>query len=476
MSKIDLGKLYTPQPRQELLHATTANEILYGGAAGGGKSFSLRWDAYEFCLQNPGCIAVIVRQTLPQLEKNHIRWVRKEIPKALGSYNETKKSLVFWNGSILSFQHLEYDKDINDFQGDEIYWLGLDEAALLHPHHIAEVKSRLRLGNWKPQTEAAKKRLPRLVMTSNPGGPSHLYLKEGWIDPAPSETLFNVSVKVRNRTISKSRIFIPATMDDNAFLDEDYEAQFADMPAWKIKQFVDGDWNVVPGAYFDCWDSEKHIIKPFALPRWWPVYRSCDWGFSSPFSIGEWTISDGTMVTQKDGSSIRHPDGALIRIWEWYGTGEKRNSGLKMDGQLVAEQIIAARGKCKPGPADPSMWRADHGPSQAERFYRGGLRFFKADNQREPGWQEMYRRLNRGLLLVVEDCRDFIRTVPTASSDPMNPDDVLKAGEDHVMDDTRYMCMARPVKGKVEEPVVPIDAPMRYCHLAEIGEKEHQWI
>jgi hypothetical protein len=435
---------YRPQARQSLLHATTASEILYGGAAGGGKSHALRWDAYEFCMRNPGCTAVLVRQTLPQLEKNHIRRVRREIPEALGQYNETRKELRWWNGSILAFQHLEHDKDLNDFQGDEIHWLGIDEASLLKPEHIAEIKSRLRLGSWEPTDPHAKVRLPRLAMTSNPGGPSHQYLKEGWIDPAPPETVFDYRTKVGEKEIVRSRVFIPATMDDNSYLDEDYEGQFGDMPEWKVQQLRDGDWNVVPGAFFDCWNPRLHVIQPFDIPPHWPRYRSCDWGFATPFSIGEWTISDGIPVTQRDGTEVIYPEGCLLRIWEWYG-GVK-SKGLRLDALEVGQRIVRERGRALPGPGDTNMWEADNGPSPAEKFARVGMPFFKADKRREAGWQEMYRRIQSGMLRVTSDCREFIRTIPAQMADPMNPNDLKKKSDDHVADETRYMVMSRPLE------------------------------
>lgn len=471
---------YTPQDRQRLLHATTASEILYGGAAGGGKSHSIRWDGYDFCINNPGCVAVLVRQTLPQLEKNHIRRLRSEIPKQLGEFNETKKQLTFWNGSIMAFQHLEYDKDINNFQGDEIHWLGIDEAALLKPEHLAEIITRLRLGGWNP-SDHGKGRLPRLAMGSNPGGPSHLWLKKNFIDPAPPETIFYKEVRVRGRTLKKSRIFIPATMYDNKFLDLEYEAQFDELPEWKQQQLRDGDWNVVPGAYFDNWTSEN-IVRPFQVPDYWPRYRSCDWGHATPFSIGEWTVSDGTEVIQKDGTGIKHPEGALIRIWEWYGAERDEqgnvtgNKGLRLDPESIAHDIILKRGKVSSGPGDPSMWRADTGPSFAEKFAKSSLPFYKADNKREAGWQEMYKRIGNRMLLVTDHCTDFIRTITTLQSDPLNPDDVLKGGEDHIGDETRYMCMARPMKGRKPKPKRPSDDPVRFSDLVPVSRPERQWI
>ena len=468
--KIELS--YTPQDRQKLLHATTASEILYGGAAGGGKSHAIRWDGYDFCLKNPGCVGVLVRQTLPQLEKNHIRKVRTELPRELGEYNETRKVFRFFNGSLLSFQHLEYDKDINDFQGDEIHWLGVDEGALLKPDHLSEIKSRLRLGGWKPSNPDGIARLPRLVIGSNPGGPSHNWLKTNFIDPAPPETVFEHVVEMRGQRIVKTRIFIPATMRDNSYLDMDYEAQFADLPEWKQKRFVEGDWNVIPGAFFENWDS-KYIVEPFTVPDYWPKYRSCDWGFATPFSIGEWTVSDGTCVESKSGE-VTYPEGALIRIWEWYGG--YGSSGLRMDPRIIADKIIRERGKVRPGPGDPSMWRADAGPSAAEKFSQGDLLFFKGDNQRVAGWQEMYRRIGSGMLLVVNTCTDFIRTIPTLTCDPMNPEDVLKQGEDHVGDEVRYMCMSRPMKTAKPKPRRPSGDPLRFSDLVDRPLRTERWI
>ncbi len=458
------------------MHSTLADEILYGGQAGGGKSHGIRWDGYEFCMKNPGCIAVLVRQTLPQLEKNHIRKVRTELPPNLGQYNETKKVFRFWNGSIMSFQHLEYDKDINDFQGDEIHWLGIDEAALLKPEHLAEIKTRLRLGGWTPTDPESIKRLPRLIMGSNPGGPSHLYLKKNYIDPAPAETIFERKIRVHDKTIIRTRIFIPATMRDNKYLDEEYEAQFADLPEWKQKQLRDGDWNVIPGAFFDVFDTYKHVIESFTVPKWWPKYRSCDWGFATPFSIGEWTVSDGSPVETKSGGEVTYPTGCLIRIWEWYGSEEHNNKGLRFDPGVVAGKILHSRGKVLAGPGDPSMWRADSGPSFAEKFFRAGLPFFKADNQRIAGWQEMYRRFADNMLLVTDNCTDFIRTIPTLTADPLNPDDVLKQGEDHVGDDCRYMCMARPMKRTKPKTRRPANDPIRFSDLVPLKHDNSNWI
>lgn len=441
---------YEPQPRQKLLHSAIARQIFYGGAAGGGKSKALRWDGAAFCLRNPGCLAVLFRRTQKQLENNHIFQIRSEFPKEIGRFNETRRRFEFNNGSVLAFQHCEHRNDLGDIQGWEIHWAGLDEAALFEPEMIAFIKSRMRLGNWKPKDPEDAKRLPRLAMGSNPGGPAHAYLKNNFIKAAPPETLFyDDTMRDPNNPDDKgwTSIFIPARMTDNRYLDTGYAAAFSHLPGWQQKQLVEGDWDAVPGAFFECW-SAKNVIPPFEVPSNWLRFRSMDWGFATPFSIGEHVISDGEEIVNKAGQAVSYPEGAMIRVWEWYG-GLKGfgngNVGLRKPAQDVAQRLME-RPKANYNVADPSIWRTDSGPSVGELFARAGITWQPADNEREAGWQEMYRRIDSGMYLVTTNCTAAIQAIPQAMADENHPEDCSDDGEDHVIVEIRYGCMSRPWK------------------------------
>ncbi len=231
------------------------------------------------------------------------------------------------------------------------------------------------------------------------------------------------------------------------------------------RQLRDGDWNVVPGAFFDCFDTQRHVIKPFAIPDHWTRFRSCDWGHATPFSIGWWAVSDGQPVTDVTGRDVSFPDGALIRYREWYGCTKKNGlattKGLRLSGTEVAEGILERQTENEVinySVADPSMWRSDSGISQAERALKSGVVFQKADNQRELGWQEMYRRLKDGMMFIFDTCPDFNRTIPAIEADERRPEDITqtnRGGEDHVADETRYACMSRPIIRRMKKKKGP---------------------
>jgi hypothetical protein len=449
---------YTPQPRQQLLHATTARQIFYGGAAGGGKTKSLRWDAIAFALRNPGFVGAIFRRTMPQLRQNHIEQIKQELPQEVGSFSETRNTFEFSNGSRLIFKHLERDADCEDIQGWELHWAGVDEASQCTAYMLGYIKTRLRLGEWKPQDPEDAKRLPRLVLASNPGGQSHNYLKQLFIETAPPETIFHdPSTRDPEDPNDKgwTSIYIPARMADNRFIESSYRAQFSNIPEWQAKQLRDGDWDVVPGAFFECW-GPKNILRPFKVPDYWPRFRSLDWGFATPFSIAEWAISDGEEIPGGVWDAAGNhrdslPADAIVRVWEWYGgkNGYGRgNVGVRTPAEAVAAQVMQMRPDVKVAytVADESMWRTDSGPSAAEKFRKKGMPLRPAERERIPGWQEMYGRIDEGLLFATTDCEAFIRCIPSIQADPAKPEDVLKEGEDHPADEARYACMSRPRK------------------------------
>lgn len=474
----DIKLSYVPQERQALLHRTKARQILYGGAAGGGKSHALRWDAIELCLQNPGLDAYLFRRTLPQLESNHIRRIRTELPPELGVYNGTRKRYEFYNGSGINFCYCEHEKDVDNYLGPEMHWLGIDQAEQFTQYQIALLRSRNRLGEYSERVRT-KGYIPRCVLSANPGGISHHYLKSIFIDSAPPETLF-YDETMRNPDNPEhkgwSSIFIPAKMGDNKYLDDDYAGQFGGLPDWFQKMLRDGDWNVVAGAFFDCWDQRKNVVSQFEIPEHWMKFRSCDWGFATPFSIGWWTVASEDFPI--DGKVI--PKGALIRYREWYGMkqGRERNVGLRLDGYEVgvrARQMEPER--VSMGVCDPSAWRSDGGPSQAEKMAKGGLLFRRADNERKAGWQEMYARI-RGtydtdkeeyvpMLYVMDTCREFIRTVPALPTDEKDPEEIGRMPEDHIGDETRYACMSRPLPKRKPEVKRGWLSPMTFDDLVK---------
>jgi hypothetical protein len=254
----------------------------------------------------------------------------------------------------------------------------------------------------------------------------------------------------------------------NQYLGDEYIANLHQVGSEAlVRAWLEGDWSVIDGAFFECWSNEKHILKPFAIPDGWLRFRSMDWGSASPFSVGWWAVVGNEYET----SSVVLPKGALVRYREWYGA-KKPNVGLKMDAEEVAKGIAEreADEHISYGVLDPSAFAADGGPSIAERMARateGTVWFNRADNRRVGlrgamgGWDQVRARLKgdrdegRPMLYAFSTCRDFIRTLPALQHDPIRPEDVDTEGEDHAPDEARYACMSRPYA--LDEPAKPKD-------------------
>ncbi len=468
----------TLHPKQETAFDTEATEVLYGGAAGGGKSHLMRVATIAWCSAIPGLQVYLFRRVREDLMKNHM-----EGPKGFrallaewctnGFCRIVDDEIRFRNGSKIYLCHCKDPKDVYKYQGAEIHVLVIDETTHFLEDMYRFLRNRVRmvglsLPDW------ARGRFPRILCSANPGNIGHLWVKNTWIDgreplriePMPDEEG------------GMLRQYIPARIDDNPSLrfdDPGYEARLSGLgsPAL-VKAMRDGDWDVVEGAFFSEWSNARHVLQPFDLPESWLRFVAVDWGSYHPFSVGWYAVVGEDTPIPGTGRII--PKGALIRYREWYGmVPNKPNVGVKIEAETFARGILErSLADIPPGKdygstyaytvLDPSMWQQNGGPSLAERMIKAGVRGLrKGDNARTGqkgalgGWDQMRARL-RGwgwtedgpgpdwtpALYVFSTCVHFIRTVPVLQHDPDRPEDLDTDGEDHVADETRYAVMSRP--------------------------------
>ena len=226
--------------------------------------------------------------------------------------------------------------------------------------------------------------------------------------------------------------------------------------------------------FSDVWDEAENWIRPFDLPPTWRLTRAFDWGSSKPFSIGWWAETDGTQPVDSKGERVLDytiPARSKIRIAEWYGCGDKPNTGLRLPAADIARGIIERErklgiaGRVQPGAADASIWDKDRGRSIARQMadvkelpeYPNGVRFVKADKgpgTRVSGWavvRDMLSAAHRRpiedpCLLVFDRCLAFRRIIAEVPRDETNWDDLDTNSEDHLPDEVRYE-LTRPRKG-----------------------------
>lgn len=472
--ELDLGRLHD---KQTDAYRSLATEILYGGAAGGGKSHLFRVLSLMWCASIPGLQVYLFRRELGDLQKNHLEgpkgykallapWTSAGLAKIV----EGEIRFLF-NGARIWLCHCKNPDDIYGYQGAEMHVLLIDELTQWLDFMYRFLRSRVRApGLVVPPQYAGQ--FPRILAGTNPGGIGHGWVKQTFIDGArPGE--------IRQMPASEGgmrRQYIEARLEDNPSMatdDPTYEARLHGLGSEAlVKAMRYGIWDIVAGAFFDNYRRDRHVLKRWSPPKHWTRYRAMDWGSAKPFSVGWYAIADDDAWAPGQTGEVRIPRGALVRYREWYGCQRDEagrvlaDTGLKLDVEDVAAGILRREvdaGEQVDGQlsvADPSMWKEDGGPSLIERLVLHRPKWWKpgmptltlqpADNTRVTGWQQVRARLNGtddgdALLFVTEDCTDFIRTVPVLQHDKHKPEDVDSDGEDHVADEVRYACMARPL-------------------------------
>ncbi|MFZ5975157.1 MAG: phage terminase large subunit [Bacillota bacterium] len=441
MEEVRLQLDYAPTPRQRLFHASTADEVLYGGAAGGGKTKAVVMDALLRCLRHAGTQAYLFRRTYRELKDTVLGEALQSVPTDLGEYCASDYEFRLINGSVMRFRHCQYDEDRMRYQGAEIQWLYIDELTHFSKAVYDFLKSRLR-------ARRALKVKPLVRATANPGGVGHAWVRDHFIERGEPEKehVFEVYSKTLGRAQRRSIVYIPALCTDNPYLGQDYIFELEQKPRALRDALLHGRWDAFEGQVFSEWRDVPehyhdgigtHVIADFAVPHSWKRYRAFDFGFARPFAA-LWMAVD--------------PDERVYVYREMYGAGAP-DEGVRKTPVEIARAILQAEKDAGEGEisgvADPSIWDASRGESIAAQMAREGVHFQKGDNARIAGKMQMHKRLafdgtGRPFLYVMRSCRHTIRTIPALVYDPMRPEDVNTAGEDHIYDALRYFLMSRP--------------------------------
>lgn len=428
-----------PNEKQKQFLTCQKKYIAFGGARGGGKSWAVRAKAKLLALRYPGIRLLILRRTLPELESNHIRFLRQEL-LGVASYSKTDKCFTFPNGSTVAFGYCASDGDLDRYQGAEFDVLFLDEATQLKEEWIRRLTACVRGANDFPK---------RVYFTCNPGGQGHGYIKRLFIDRRfePGEN-------------PDDYVFIPARVTDNTALlrcQPDYVRQLEALPKRLREAWLEGKWNLFEGQFFEEFTDDPvhyadrrftHVIDPFDIPRTWSVYRSYDFGYARPFSCAWWAVDF---------------DGVAYRILELYGCTATPNEGVRWTPERQFAEIRRIEdthpwlaGRDIQGVADPAIWDTSRGESIYETALHHRIYFTKGDNRRIPGWMQMHYRMSFDeegypMLYVFSTCRAFLRTVPLLLYARTEPEDLDTSMEDHVADECRYFCMSRPIAPRRRE-------------------------
>ena len=443
--QIDIG---TPNQKQVLFLTDKHRHVGFGGARGGGKSWSVRAKTVLLAARYSGIKIMIIRKTYAELMANHVRPLKEllhiGVPGNPIRYNDSRKEITFPNGSMILFGYCNSESDVDRYQGTEVDVLFIDEATQLSEDQIKKLTACVRGVNDFPK---------RIYYTCNPGGKGHAYIKRIFIDKD-----YVGGERPEDYSFIQSRVYDNTAMM-NAY--PEYVHELESLPEALRKAWLEGDWNAFVGQVFAEWRNDPqhyqdrrwtHVIDDFHLDDSCKIFRGFDFGYSKPFAV-VWIAIDYY--------------GRMFLFKEYYGCTRQPDTGIQMEPREIARKIREIentdpflKGKTIRGIADPAIWQNTTGESISDMMMREGVYFSKGDHTRLAGLMQLHYRfafdsMGIPMLYVFKSCTNVIRTLPVLIYDEKRPEDVDTTMEDHLYDAIRYVCMENPLNPKPVETVTP---------------------
>ena len=422
--------------RQAQFIRADAAEVLFGGAAGGGKSYAQLLDALVFAARYPGSRQLILRRTLRELERSLIAVSEQIYPQAVGKLARSDNLWRMVNGSVIEFGHCQYEGDVTRYQSAEYDFVRFDELTHFTEYQYVYLISRVRGANDFPK---------QVKSTTNPGGIGHDWVKKRFIDALEPDKPKEFE--------GGSRLFLPARVTDNIFLmrrDPGYRRRLKNLGARERRALLEGDWDLQEGRYFPEFSREIHVCEPFDIPPGWKRWLTVDYGLDMFAAL--WIAAA--------------PDGRHYVYREVYESGLILSDAAERVKRAEQGEAIYVR----LAPPDLFSRRQETGRSAVEIWEESGLYFEKGGNRRIDGWyavKELLAPIPDGAggvtarLQIFPGCRNLIRTLGAVRHDERNPNDVADTPHEltHAPDALRGYALTR--RGEEEEESGKYDGEIR---------------
>ena len=418
--------------KQELFISADAFEVLFGGAAGGGKSHGQLIDALLYALKYPKSSQIIFRSTFADLEKSLIRKSRELYPNKIANYNDSKHTWKFKNGSIIDFGYIQYEKDVYQYQSAEYDVIRFDELTHFTEFEYLYMISRCRGANPYPK---------HIKSSTNPGGIGHTWVKKRFIDIGEPNVVHNCPLSEENKTIS-TRVFIPSLVQDNKFMldyDPDYVNRLDALPEKEREALKYGNWDIFDGVFFSEFKRRIHVIEPFKIPDYWNRYIALDYGLDK-FAVLFIAIDEKGKA---------------------YVYNYIHKEGLIASEAAQTLKSYMRKDKFKDIYAPTDLWANDRhtGKTTAEIFMDNGIYLTQASRKREAGWlavkewikvrktrhEQTGEEILTSNLVIFSNVLPLIEYLPSIQIDDKNPNDCALEPHEltHICDALRYFCVSR---------------------------------